>query len=301
MTLLPEIASSVQELRRRISDWRAAGERIALVPTMGALHEGHLALVRRARTEARRAVVSIFVNPTQFAAGEDFASYPRAEDRDRALLAGLADLVYVPAPQEVYPPGFCTTVSVGGPSEGWEGEARPGHFAGVATVVAKLLIQASPDLAVFGEKDWQQLQVVRRLVRDLDLPVRILAHETVRDEHGLALSSRNAYLRPGELATARRLNRVLEEVRRDLALRPVAEALSRGRAALGALGFDPIDYLALVEAETLARIDALRPGMDARLLVAARLGPVRLLDNLAVEAPRAAGLAGAAAQALPGR
>ena len=278
----PDTVISVAELRVRVAGWRAAGERVALVPTMGALHEGHLALVRAGRERAGRVVVSIFVNPKQFAPSEDFDAYPRVAEKDRAALAGLADLVFAPSVGDMYPPGFATEITVGGPSAGFEGAARPGHFAGVATVVTKLLTQCGPDLAIFGEKDWQQLQVVRRLARDLDLPVEIAAHPTVRGEAGLALSSRNAYLSADELATARRLNGVLREVAVALRTRPVAEVVEEGRAEVARLGFGPVDYLALVQPDSLLPIAQLAPGDPARLLVAARLGPVRLLDNVPV-------------------
>ena len=278
----PETVQSVAALRARVAGWRAAGERIALVPTMGALHEGHLALVRAGRERAERVVVSIFVNPKQFAPTEDFSAYPRVADKDRAALAGLADLIFAPGTAEMYPPGFATEITVAGPSEGLEGAARPGHFAGVATVVAKLLIQCGPDCAIFGEKDWQQLQVVTRMARDLDLPVEIVPYPTVRDEAGLALSSRNAYLSPDHLATARKLNGVLARLAGELRRRDLAEVLAEGRAELERLGFGPIDYLAVAGPETLAPLHVLVPGRPARLLVAARLGPVRLLDNMAV-------------------
>ncbi|WP_375461428.1 pantoate--beta-alanine ligase [uncultured Enterovirga sp.] len=283
---LPDVTDTVSSLRDRVAAWRSAGLGIALVPTMGALHEGHLALARRAREVADRVVVSIFVNPKQFGPAEDFERYPRAEAQDRALLAGLADLVFAPSPARMYPPGFSTTVSVEGPSAGFEGDARPGHFDGMTTVVTKLFLQAAPDIAVFGEKDWQQLQVVRRLVRDLDLPLRILAHPVVRDEHGLALSSRNARLSADELALARRLNVVLAEARDELRRgRPVEEALAAGRRELAELGFGPLDYLALVDGDTIAPLRSLDGEAKARLLVAVRLGPVRLLDNLEVPGP----------------
>ncbi len=278
----PETVQSVAALRARVAGWRAAGERIALVPTMGALHEGHLALVRAGRERAERVVVSIFVNPKQFAPTEDFSAYPRVADKDRAALAGLAELIFAPATAEMYPPGFATEITVAGPSEGLEGAARPGHFAGVATVVAKLLIQCGPDCAIFGEKDWQQLQVVTRMARDLDLPVEIVPYPTVRDEAGLALSSRNAYLSPDHLATARKLNGVLARLAGELRRRDIAEVLAEGRAELERLGFGPVDYLAVAGPETLAPLHVLVPGRPARLLVAARLGPVRLLDNMAV-------------------
>lgn len=280
---MPEIVRSVGELRARVARWRRAGERIALVPTMGALHEGHVALARAAHGGADRVVVSVFVNPTQFGPGEDFARYPRDEAADRAKLSGLADLVFAPDAAIMYPPGFATTVSVAGVSEGLEGAARPGHFAGVATVVAKLLVQAAPDVALFGEKDWQQLQVVRRMVADLDLAVEIVGHPIVRDADGLALSSRNAYLDAGQLAVARRLNRVLAEASRRIAEGVAAgSALAEARTELEVMGFGPIDYLVLADPETLAPADRLDPKRGARLLVAARLGPVRLLDNMPV-------------------
>lgn len=280
---LPAVVRTVPDLRRQVSQWRRAGDRIALVPTMGALHEGHLALVRLAAREARRVVVSIFVNPKQFGPREDFSRYPRDEAADLAKLAGLAELVYAPPVEAMYPEGFSTTVSVSALAGVLEGEARPGHFDGMATVVAKLLLQCGPDVAVFGEKDWQQLQIVKRLVRDLDLPLEILGHPVVRDAHGLALSSRNAYLPPEALGVARRLNRVLLEVR-DRIARDGARALEGGTAALRALGFGPIDYLALCDAETLLPVERPRPGRPARLLVAAKLGAVRLVDTIPVEA-----------------
>ncbi len=288
----PDVVSTVIALRERVAAYRAAGERVALVPTMGALHEGHLALARHGRALADRVVVSIFVNPKQFGAGEDFASYPRAGERDRALLAGLADLVYGPTPDVMYPPGFVTAVAVAGPGLGLEGEARPGHFDGVATVVAKLLTQVAPDAAIFGEKDWQQLQVVRRLVRDLDLPVEIVGHPTVRDQAGLALSSRNAYLSPGELEIARRLNGILLQVAQDIAQDIAhaiaqgragtgrAEALRRGREAILAAGFAGIDYLEAVDAETVQPGPFSEANRPLRLVAAVRVGSVRLLDNV---------------------
>jgi pantoate--beta-alanine ligase len=278
----PPTVSSVSDLRARVAAWRAAGNKVALVPTMGALHDGHLALVRAGRDRASRVVVSIFVNPKQFAPSDDFDAYPRVAERDRAALAGRADLIFAPGVPDMYPQGFATEITVAGPGAGLEGTARPGHFAGVATVVAKLLIQCAPDFAIFGEKDWQQLQVVTRMVGDLDLPVAIVPHPTMRDEAGLALSSRNAYLSAPELATARKLNRVLAHVAAELRVRSIPEVLAEGRAELERLGFGPIDYLALAEPETLRSLDALTPGQPARLLAAARLGTVRLLDNMAV-------------------
>ena len=281
---LPEVVADVPSLRERVDAWHRAGERVALVPTMGALHEGHLELARRGRREADRVVVSIFVNPKQFGPNEDFAKYPRAGERDRTLLAGLADLVFAPTPAIMYPPGFSSAISVTGPSAGFEGTVRPGHFDGVATVCAKLFIQARADAAIFGEKDWQQLQVVRRLVADLDLPIAIVPHPTVRDEAGLALSSRNAYLSPEELALARRLNVILRDVAARLAAGEGDGALAGGRTAIEAAGLGPIDYLDAVDAETMGPPV---PGRASRLVVAVRLGSVRLLDNMPVEARRA--------------
>ena len=275
-------AADVAMLRRALAGWRRAGERIALVPTMGALHEGHLALVRLARAEAERVVVSIFVNPTQFAPNEDFSAYPRTLDEDLAKLAGLADLVFTPAADEMYPPGSATTVSVAGPATvGLEDRFRPTHFAGVATVVAKLLVQALPDVAIFGEKDFQQLKVIARMARDLHLPVSILGGATLREPDGVALSSRNRYLSPAERAVAPRLHHALQEgaaaIRAGAA---PAEAAAEAAAALAASGF-AVDYVAARDAETLESVASPAAG-PVRLLAAARLGRTRLIDNIAV-------------------
>ena len=275
-------APDVATLRRALAGWRRAGERIALVPTMGALHEGHLALVRLARAECERVVVSIFVNPTQFAPNEDFSAYPRTLDEDLAKLAGLADLVFTPAADEMYPPGSATTVSVAGPATvGLEDRFRPTHFAGVATVVAKLLVQALPDVAIFGEKDFQQLKVIARMARDLHLPVSILGGATMREPDGVALSSRNRYLSPAERAVAPRLHHALREgaaaIRAGAA---PAEAAAEAVAALAASGF-AVDYVAARDAETLEPVASPAAG-PVRLLAAARLGRTRLIDNIAV-------------------
>jgi pantoate--beta-alanine ligase len=275
-------AADVAMLRRALAGWRRAGERIALVPTMGALHEGHLALVRLARAEAERVVVSIFVNPTQFAPNEDFSAYPRTLDEDLAKLAGLADLVFTPAADEMYPPGSATAVTVAGPAAvGLEDRFRPTHFAGVATVVAKLLVQALPDVAIFGEKDFQQLRVIARMTRDLHLPVSILGGATMREPDGLALSSRNRYLSPAERAVAPRLHHALQEgaaaIRAGAA---PAEAAAEAAAALAASGF-AVDYVAARDAETLEPVASPAAG-PVRLLAAARLGRTRLIDNIAV-------------------
>jgi pantoate--beta-alanine ligase len=280
----PSIVRTVAELRARIAAWRAADERVGLIPTMGALHEGHLSLVRLAKARAPWAVASIFVNPTQFGPHEDFEAYPRDEMRDAALLAGVGcDLVYAPAAAEMYPAGFATTVSVAGVSEPLDGAARPGHFTGVATVVTKLLLQAGADLAVFGEKDYQQLQVIRRLVGDLDIPVEIVGGPIVRAEDGLALSSRNAYLTAAERPRAAELHRALAAAVDALrAGRPAAQAEAEAIARLERAGFARIDYVEVRGAEDLARLGPgpIRP--PARILAAAVLGQTRLIDNLAV-------------------
>jgi pantoate--beta-alanine ligase len=271
-----ETARSVRALRAVIARWRANGESVGFVPTMGALHAGHLALVEATRRcGVRRVAVSIFVNPTQFGPSEDFAKYPRQEERDLGALRDAgADLAYLPAVADIYPDGFATTVVPSGPIVAdLEATARPGHFTGVATVVAKLLVQVTPDVAAFGEKDYQQLLVVRRMVRDLDLPCRILPVPTVRDAHGLALSSRNAYLTADQLATARKFNKILKAIADE------PSRLAESKAQLLQAGFDAVDYLVLRDAETLGPPV---PRQPRRLLAVARLGPVRLLDNVAV-------------------
>lgn len=278
------IVRTVADLRARVAGWRAAGERVGLVPTMGALHEGHLSLVRLARRQADRAVASIFVNPTQFGPNEDFDAYPRGEARDAALLADAGcDLLFAPTVAEMYPAGFATTVSVTGVSEPLDGAARPGHFNGVATVVAKLLLQCGPDVAVFGEKDYQQLQVIRRLVRDLDIPVEIVGGATARAEDGLALSSRNAYLNPEQRVVAGRLNGVLRAaVNRLKAGEAVAPVEADALAALAAAGFQTVDYVEVRDADDLARLGPGPAQGPARILAAARIGRTRLIDNMAV-------------------
>ena len=276
------ILRSVASLRVQVAQWRKAGLRVALVPTMGALHDGHLSLVKAGLAEADRVVVSIFVNPTQFGPNEDFAAYPRTEEADVAKLEGAgAHAVYAPSVEEMYPAGAATTVHVAGVTDGLCGDFRPGHFDGVATVVTKLLNQAQPDVALFGEKDFQQLQVIRRLARDLDIPVAIRGVPTLREADGLAMSSRNAYLSPQERATAPVLHRTLTGA--AALLQGGAEAapiLKDGIAAILAAGFGSVDYLELRAAEDLAPLARLdRP---ARLIVAARLGKARLIDNIPV-------------------
>ena len=250
------------------------------MPTMGALHDGHIALVEAAKRSATRVVVSIFVNPKQFGPNEDLAKYPRKELADSRMLSGAGvDLLWQPPVEVMYPEGFETTVSVGGVSQVLDGAARPGHFDGVATVVSKLFNQVQPDVALFGEKDWQQLQVIRRLVADLDLPLEVQGVPTYRDDDGLALSSRNAYLIPEERARAVALPRALGFAERAMAKGEDPEAaLAQARETLGAAGFD-VDYVTLADAETLGDPVAGRP---MRLLGAARIGGTRLIDNIPV-------------------
>ena len=278
MSALP-IVRSVSELRATVAGWRKAGETVALVPTMGALHEGHLALVRRGRELADRVVASVFVNPTQFAPHEDFARYPRDEAGDAAKLASAGcDLMYAPTVDEMYADGRATSIAVGGPAEGLCGAFRPQMFGGVALVVTKLFLQAQPDFAVFGEKDYQQLLVVRRFARDLDIPVEVVGLPTVREADGLALSSRNAYLSADERARAPELQRALADAAAAIAQGgDAAAALEAARARLAKAGFEPIDYVELRDAETLAPLA--KPGRPGRLLGAAWLGKTRLIDN----------------------
>ena len=270
-------------LRDATASLRAHGRRLALVPTMGALHEGHLALVAAARRQSDAVVASIFVNPLQFNASEDLSRYPRDEAGDLAMLrAAGCDLAWLPGVDVMYPPGAASVIEVAGPSAGWEGDARPGHFRGVATVCAKLFLQTGAGIAAFGEKDWQQLQVVTRMAQDLDIPIRILPVATVREPDGLALSSRNRVLSPQGRATAPRLHAAMTEAAEAIAAGEAVEAvLARGTAVLTAAGFTP-DYLALVEAETLRALAERRADGPMRLICAARLGTVRLLDNIAV-------------------
>lgn len=273
------LVRTVAALRETVAAWRAAGARIGFVPTMGALHEGHLSLVDLAARHAGKVVVSLFVNPAQFAPGEDFDAYPRTEAEDAAKLARRpADLLFAPNGREMYPEGFATSVQVGGVAEGLETDIRPHFFTGVATVVAKLLIQCRPDAAVFGEKDYQQLLVVRRLARDLDLPVEIVGGPTVREADGLALSSRNVYLSTEERRIAGIFNLVLKDVAREVESGVAASrAAARGRRALLHAGFEEVQYLEVRDAETLEPVSRLsRP---ARVLGAVKLASTRLIDN----------------------
>lgn len=277
-----EIVTTIPDLRARIARWRGEGERIGLVPTMGALHDGHLSLVRETQSRCVRTVASIFVNPAQFAPHEDFDRYPRTleSDADKLAKAGI-DLIFAPSVSEMYPEGFATRIEVGGPSAGLETDFRPHFFAGVATVVAKLLIAATPDVATFGEKDYQQLLVIRRLTADLGLPIEIAGGAIVREPGGLAMSSRNAYLNPQQRKVASQLNRVLIAAKGKLRSGgTVAAAEDYGRSELLRAGFDTVDYVAIRDASTLGPFTTLERG--GRILAAAKIGGTRLIDNMAV-------------------
>ena len=277
-----QIIREVRQLPAALIALRAGGHSLALVPTMGALHAGHISLIEEAKRHADRVMATIFVNPLQFGANEDFGRYPRKEEEDAAMLekAGC-DLLWLPQAEEMYPPGFATTVSVKDIGDRWEGEARPGHFDGVTTVVAKLFCAIRPDVAVFGEKDFQQLAVIRKMNDDLQIGVNIIGGPTVRDDDGLALSSRNAYLSADErgraLALPQALNEAAAAIRSGM---PVEQALEAAKTKLAAAGFAPIDYVALVDAMTLEPLDA--PGGSMRLIAAAKIGSTRLIDNLAL-------------------
>lgn len=283
MTGTLDIVRQVAELRARVKYWRDQGLSVAMVPTMGALHDGHLTLVRTALEQADRVVVSVFVNPTQFGPNEDLSRYPRQEAKDAESLDGVGcHLLFAPKVEEMYPDGFATTISVKGVSAPLEGVCRPGHFDGVATVVSKLLLQCLPDIALFGEKDWQQLAVIRRMARDLDLPVRIQGVPTVREADGLALSSRNAYLTPQDRAIAPSLHRALQAVAEGVkAGKSPAELCHRAAADVIAAGFASVDYIEVRDADDMSPVETLaRP---ARVLAAARLGTTRLIDNIGIE------------------
>lgn len=283
MARRPTIARTIPSLRRALAPYREAGERIALVPTMGALHHGHLKLVREAGQHARRVVVSIFVNPTQFAPHEDFGSYPRTFETDiKALTEAKVDLVWAPTAAVMYPEGFATRIEPEGAAKaGLEDKFRPHFFGGVATVVAKLFLQTAPDFALFGQKDYQQLCVVTRMAKDLDLALKVVGIPTVREKDGLALSSRNAYLSAAERTVAPTLARVLKaSAARIKKGDAIAAVLAAGRAEIAGVGF-ALDYLEARHAQTLAPIAARKDG-PIRLLVAARIGKTRLIDNIAV-------------------
>lgn len=278
----PPIVTTVAELRAAVAGWRQHGHRVGFVPTMGALHDGHVSLVHETQKHADKSVVSIFVNPTQFGPHEDFGRYPRMLEVDAERLgAARCDLIFAPSVAEMYPDGFATRIEVAGPALGLETDIRSQHFSGVATVVAKLLLAAMPDFAAFGEKDYQQLLVVKRLAADLGLAVEIIGCPTLREADGLALSSRNAYLSAGDRKVAGRLNLVLKDVAaRARTGAAIADAEQAGYTALLAAGFASVDYVAVRDAENLAKIDTLaRP---ARVLAAAKIGTTRLIDNMAV-------------------
>ena len=280
------IIRDIATLKQTVRHWKQTGETIGLVPTMGALHEGHLSLVTQARAETQRVIVSIFVNPTQFNNPADLATYPRTEAQDIALLADV-DAIFIPTAEAMYPAGFSSTVKVSAMTETLEGAHRPGHFDGMATVVTKLFFLSEADYAFFGEKDWQQLQIVRRFVQDLNLPIDIVACPTLREADGLALSSRNRRLSPDARKSAPALHAILQEMAAAIRQgRPIAETLDDGTQALVAAGFGPIDYLACCEAESLTAVTdvfATKHDNDAlRLLVAAALETVRLIDNIVI-------------------
>ena len=279
---MTEIIDSVAALRRQVRAWRAAGQKVGVVPTMGALHEGHLSLARRARAECDRVITTIFVNPKQFNNPDDLKKYPRALEADADLLSGVpVDVVFAPEVDEVYPDGFITTVSVGGVSEPLEGRMRPGHFDGVATVVTKLFGMTEADSGYFGQKDWQQLQVVLRLVRDLNLPVKVVGCETIREADGLAMSSRNVRLTPEGRAVAGVLFAAITVAAEDIrAGQSDRMAIREAAEKLRAAGFERVEYIELRDAETLMPSDD--PHRPRRMLAAAWLDGVRLIDNIPV-------------------
>ncbi len=275
------ILSTIAELRAQNAQWRSRGESIALVPTMGALHQGHLELVRQAKAEAARVIVSIFVNPTQFSAHEDLSKYPRPFEADLGhLRATEVDAVFTPSVVEMYGVGFCTTIQLEGPAKvGLEDRFRPDHFTGVATVVAKLLLQSKPDCAVFGEKDYQQLAVIRQMVKDLDIGADIVGVPTLRETDGLAMSSRNIYLSAQERQIAPEIYQTLLSCSQNLQEKSPNHALAKARTHLETAGFK-LDYLELRDASTLRQVSD--PSQPARLLFAGRLGTTRLIDNIKV-------------------
>ena len=279
---MTQVIRTVAELRPLVRAWKATGDLVGVVPTMGALHEGHLSLARRGKAECARVITTIFVNPKQFNNPDDLKKYPRTEEADVALLASVGvDVVFIPQPDEVYPEGFITTVSVGGVSEPLEGRMRPGHFDGVATVVTKLFVMTMADQGYFGQKDWQQLQVVLRLVRDLNLPITIVGCETIREADGLAMSSRNVRLTPQGRAVAGVLYSALTAAAQDIRAghadrMAIREAAEKVRAA----GFERVEYIELRDAETLMPSDDVR--RPRRMLAAAWLDGVRLIDNIPV-------------------
>ena len=280
--MTPEIIRTLVELRSKVAGWKAAGESVAVVPTMGALHQGHLSLVRAAKEACDRVIVTIFINPKQFNNPDDYKNYPRTEEEDaRKLIALKADVVYVPDGEQMYPNGFATTVSVEGITQGLCGAHRAGHFDGVATIVTKLFTQTQADKAFFGEKDYQQLQVVTRLARDLDLPIEVIGCPTIREEDGLAMSSRNLLLSDRARTWAPELHRAMEEMSEGLLAGGVLETLRAAAVSrVERAGFTQVEYLDLRSADQLELMTT--PDRPARLLAAAWLAGVRLIDNIAV-------------------
>ena len=269
---------TIADMRAQVGAWKAAGLRVGLVPTMGALHDGHLSLIDEIAPHCDRIITSIFVNPTQFAAHEDLDTYPRNEAADLAALdTTQAQCVFAPSVSEMYPDGFTTAIELGGPAQGLESDNRPHFFAGVALIVNKLLSQSQADVAIFGEKDYQQLRVIRRMVRDLDLPVEILGGPIIREPDGLAMSSRNVYLTAAQRPIAGKLNGILKNLAASTKPREAAEA--EAEAALLSAGFTHVDYATIRDADSLAVPDATT--QSRRALIVARLGDVRLLDNMA--------------------
>ncbi|MEM7058384.1 MAG: pantoate--beta-alanine ligase [Pseudomonadota bacterium] len=278
------IVRTIEGLRAAVRQWREEDLTVAVVPTMGGLHAGHISLVGRARDRAERVITTLFVNPTQFGANEDLDKYPRTEESDARMLdeAGC-HLLFAPSPGEVYPEGFATRVIVDGLTDRLCGAARPGHFDGVSQVVSKLLNMAQADVAIFGEKDWQQLAVVRRMACDLDIPTRIIGAPTVREEDGLAMSSRNRYLTPEERAIASILPKTMKQaIQRCLATDDLSEVQAEGAKALVDAGFQSVDYFEFRTADDLAAVQVFDPKVPTRLFVAAHLGKARLIDNNAV-------------------
>ena len=280
--MTPEIIRTLVELRSKVAGWKAAGESVAVVPTMGALHQGHLSLVRAAKEACDRVIVTIFINPKQFNNPDDYKNYPRTEEEDaRKLIALKADVVYVPDGDQMYPNGFATTVSVEGITQGLCGAHRAGHFDGVATIVTKLFTQSQADKAFFGEKDYQQLQVVTRLARDLDLPIEVIGCPTIREEDGLAMSSRNLLLSDRARTWAPELHRAMEEMSEGLLAGGDLETLRAAAVSrVERAGFTQVEYLDLRSADQLELMTT--PNRPARLLAAAWLAGVRLIDNIAV-------------------
>lgn len=280
----PQIVRTIDDLRSIVKEWKGQGYRVGLVPTMGALHHGHLSLIEAIAKHCDRIIVSIFVNPKQFDENKDLDEYPREEQKDLQALANTAcQLVFAPSPREVYPNGFTTNISVGGLTETLEGANRPGHFDGVATVVTKLMMMSSCDVSIYGEKDYQQLAVVRRFVKDLNLPVQVLGGTLIREKDGLAASSRNVHLSASERKIAGNFNVILKQAIADLhSGLNIKETENKAIQALLNIGFSKVDYVSIVDPESLIQLENYTKGMPARIVAVARIRTVRLLDNMAV-------------------